>query len=229
MIDKLKPIDEKRQSVYTHAARDNIVNPRRGRLVSTNLIIHDQLRRILPLHLRLFRDIYTHAPTRDLRALVIQMHATRTYVGTYIYNLSTYWALRFGGPPRLDLRLFNSSACQKHQCTLCSPIVLSFSLHAPCLFRPPPFFLPLFLPLCSPPFITPWRRCSLSLFSSSPPPLGSPHRRAQALLFLLSFLYIVSLSLSLSLYVLSSLLGLSCRLAPRSRRPRPGPPPRWND
>lgn len=70
----------------------------------------------------------TRTHRHETRALVIQIHATRTYVGTYIYNLSTYWALRFGGPPRLDLRLFNSSACQKHQCTLCSPIVLSFSL-----------------------------------------------------------------------------------------------------
>lgn len=45
---------------------------------------------------------------------------------------------------RLDLRLFNSSACQKHQCTLCSLIVLfpflslklSFYLsRSPALFR----------------------------------------------------------------------------------------------
>lgn len=54
-IDKLKPINEKRQSVCTHAVHDNIVNPRLGRLVSTNLIIRDQL--------RLFR--HTHAPTQE--------------------------------------------------------------------------------------------------------------------------------------------------------------------
>lgn len=47
----------------------------------------------------------------------------RPSTGIYIYT-PTYWGLRFGGPPRLDLRLFNSSACQKHQCTLCSLIVL---------------------------------------------------------------------------------------------------------
>lgn len=50
----------------------------------------------------------------------------RIYTNHYI---ETYWGLRFGGPPRLDLRLFNSSACQKHQRTLVSLSILAFSLY----------------------------------------------------------------------------------------------------
>lgn len=63
----------------------------------------------------------------------------RAAPGVYIY-IPTYWGLRFGGTPstRLDLRLFNSSACQKHQCTLCSLIVL-FPFLSFSVFRPLPF------------------------------------------------------------------------------------------
>lgn len=63
----------------------------------------------------------------------------RAAPGVYIY-IPTYWGLRFGGTPstRLDLRLFNSSACQKHQCTLCSLIVL-FPVLSFSVFRPLPF------------------------------------------------------------------------------------------
>lgn len=67
--------------------------------------------------------------------------------------------LRFGGgsgssgPPRLDLRLFNSSACQKHQCTLCSLLVFlpSFSFVRPIgfsLFSLPTASFLSFLYLC---------------------------------------------------------------------------------
>lgn len=101
----------------------------------------------------------------------------------YIYNLSTYWALRFGGPPRLDLRLFNSSACQKHQCTLCSPIVLPFFL-PPTPLSPLPFFLPL---SASPSWPTPFAR-SLSLFSSFPWPPRQPLPPDAPSSFLLSLL-----------------------------------------
>lgn len=133
------------------------------RLVSANLIIRDQVRRI-PLHLRLFNRTEarrTIERERERRDPVSPGHTdTRGHVRMwvpYIYNLSTYWALRFGGPPRLDLRLFNSSACQKHQCTLCSPIVLPFFL-PPTPLSPLPFFLPLFaLPLGPPPLRAPFR------------------------------------------------------------------------
>ena len=125
-------------------------------------------------------------------------------MATYIYNLSTYWALRFGGPPRLDLRLFNSSACQKHQCTLCSPIVLSFSLHALCLFYlllSFSHFSFLSLPPLSPPLVLPF---ALFLFSLAHPidAYGPP--------FSPSFF-------TLALFGLSVSRSFS---PPRSRRPR---------
>jgi hypothetical protein len=43
--------------------------------------------------------------------------------------------LRFGRPPKLDLRLFNSSTCQKHQCTLASPAAPFFPSLSPHIDR----------------------------------------------------------------------------------------------
>lgn len=151
------------------------------RLVSANLIIRDQVRRI-PLHLRLFNRTEarrTIERERERRDPVSPGHTdTRGHVRMwvpYIYNLSTYWALRFGGPPRLDLRLFNSSACQKHQCTLCSPIVLPFFL-PPTPLSPLPFFLPLSAhPLCALP-------SALFLFSLASTPTPSTRTRPSSFL-----------------------------------------------
>lgn len=108
---------------------------------------------------------------------------TRTYArtaedtpGVYIY-IPTYWGLRFGGTPstRLDLRLFNSSACQKHQCTLCSLIVL-FPFLSFSVFRPLPFdpFDPLAYSHAEPtlfPSFSPFREYTALL---PPPPLSLP-------------------------------------------------------
>lgn len=77
------------------------------------------------------------------RIYFLRAHSAEDTPVVYIY-IPTYWGLRFGGTPstRLDLRLFNSSACQKHQCTLCSLIVLfpflSFSVFRPLPFDPCP-------------------------------------------------------------------------------------------
>lgn len=71
---------------------------------------------------------------------------------TYIH-IRRRIGLGFGGPPRLDLRLFDSSACQKHQCALASParFVLSLSYSslwtASSLCLPPPPYLALSLVL----------------------------------------------------------------------------------
>lgn len=129
-------------------------------LISTKLIIREReldTRQNL-LHVYIYiSHIYTFTRT--------SMHGVRTdsgwnTPGIYIY-IPTYWGLRFGGTPstRLDLRLFNSSACQKHQCTLCSLIVL-FPFLSFSVFRPfslvlsfsdaePTISFSLFLPLAS--------------------------------------------------------------------------------
>lgn len=113
-------------------------------------------------------------------------HSAENTPGVYIY-IPTYWGLRFGGTPstRLDLRLFNSSACQKHQCTLCSLIVLFLCL-SPAPFRSFPsrsfscraYALSLFFSLSreyTTPFCpTPPSPCPSSLVLSNRPDFPSP-------------------------------------------------------
>lgn len=123
-------------------------------LVSTKLIIRERkldVRNVLSAYIYIpCIYIYTfyareHARTH-IRPGIRRSASRRSAPGVYIY-IPTYWGLRFGGTPstRLDLRLFNSSACQKHQCTLCSLIVLfpflSFSVFRPLPFDPFPLVL----------------------------------------------------------------------------------------
>lgn len=151
-------------------------------LISTKLIIRRRelvIRKTSPTVYLYIACIYFYARTRThIRP--------RIRPAVYIY-IPTYWGLRFGGTPstRLDLRLFNSSACQKHQCTLCSLIVLfpflSFSVFRPLPFDPfplafsraEPTLFPSFSPfreytaLLPPPFFSRYN-CLLSLVLSNP-------------------------------------------------------------
>lgn len=73
------------------------------------------------VHLHIHIHIYTtFARDRARRRAHIRpgyghLHLYTDVLGTEIWRTPS---------TRLDLRLFNSSACQKHQCTLCSLIVL---------------------------------------------------------------------------------------------------------
>lgn len=123
-------------------------------LVSTKLIIRERkldVRNVLSAYIYI-PCVYTLLRARactyahSAGDTPLRVAPRRSAPGVYIY-IPTYWGLRFGGTPstRLDLRLFNSSACQKHQCTLCSLIVLfpflSFSVFRPLPFDPFPLVL----------------------------------------------------------------------------------------
>lgn len=89
---------------------DNIA----GVLISTKLIIHKARTRckISFMYIYISR---TYIFVRKRACTDIYIYTYTDVLGTEIWRTPS---------TRLDLRLFNSSACQKHQCTLCSLIVL---------------------------------------------------------------------------------------------------------
>lgn len=98
-------------------------------------------------------------------------HIRGPATGVYIHIYTDVLGTEIWRTPstRLDLRLFNSSACQKHQCTLCSLIVL-FRFLFLCLSRIRARSLSRIL--LSPPYAESLRPFSLFLpFAGYSPPL----------------------------------------------------------
>lgn len=185
-----------------------------GRLVSTNLIIRDQLSptvlRYIPFHPR--GRAHAHTEERGRPRVSISIIP------------STYWGLRFGGPPRLDLRLFNSSACQKHQCTLCSPIVPFLCPALP--------FATTFRPLRSEPLLASCRPSRSFALSSAH---ARTHRRTRSLFLSLSRVsppLPADAPFPFSFFPSHPPLALCFTLAslsPSIRAPSSSSTPRWND
>lgn len=158
-------------------------------LISTKLIIRKREVMIKPPP----RYIYISRTYTFMRTYAHSAEDTPVF---YIY-IPTYWGLRFGGTPstRLDLRLFNSSACQKHQCTLCSLIVLfpflSFSVFRSLPFDPFPLAFSHAEPTLFPSF-SPFCEYTVLLPLFSPPP--HPPLPTDITVFCLSSSRIVPLS-----------------------------------
>lgn len=193
-IDKLKPINEKRQSVCTHAVHDNIVNPRLGRLVSTNLIIRDQL--------RLFR--HTHAPTQDPGPWSYRYtRHVRTWLPiSIICRRIGHWDLADPLDSTCDYSIHRPV---KSTSARCVPRSFSLSLSTLSASFTSSFLSPTFPSSLFPLYHPRW--CSLSLFSSFP--WLTPSTRTALLSLLLSLHWPSSVSLFHARSLLHALAALA--------------------